>query len=67
MEAGGYCFGPLWAQRLGLYYYMKPVTVMLDSTESESSVTCPWLAKLLLFSLALISLFGGFFFGGFSS
>lgn len=52
---------------MGLYYYIKPITVMLDSKESRPLIKWSWLARFLLLFLALISLFGGFFFGGFSS
>jgi len=49
---------------MGLYYYIKPITVMF-STESRTPIKWSWLAKFLLLFLALISLFGGFFFGCF--
>ena len=48
---------------IGLYYYMKPITLMLDSKEPRSPVEWPWLAKFLFLILAIVSLFGGFFFG----
>ena len=48
---------------IGLYYYMKPITLMMDIKEEKAPFQWPWLAKSLFFTLALISLFGGFFFG----
>ena len=49
---------------IGLYYYMKPIGLMLmDSQEKKPALEWPWLAKFLFLILALTSVFGGFFFG----
>lgn len=48
---------------IGLYYYIKPITLMLDCKNSRVPIDWPWLSKSLLFILALSSLFGSFFFG----
>lgn len=49
---------------IGLYYYMVPITLMLDSkTQSSPPVLSSWLARVLLLTLALGSLLGAGFFG----
>ena len=48
---------------IGLYYYIYPITVMLEPGESNISESWPWIAKSLFFVLTLLGLFGGFFFG----
>ena len=50
---------------IGLYYYIKPITLMMDRDrgKEKSPLLWPWLAKSLLLVLALISLTGGIFFG----
>ena len=50
---------------IGLYYYVKPISLMLDFQESPSTISLnwPWFAKFLFVLLALVSLLGAFFFG----
>lgn len=48
---------------IGLYYYMRPITLMLDFKDSRIPLDWPWLSKFLLIILALVSLLGAFFFG----
>jgi len=48
---------------MGLYYYMKPVTVMLDSESEKASPRLSWFYRFLLSVLALGSLLGAFVFG----
>ncbi len=48
---------------IGLYYYMKPITLMLNAKETRPSLEWPWLSKFLVLVLSLAGLFGGWFFG----
>ena len=48
---------------MGLYYYIKPISLMLEPSSSTESFKWPWLAKALFLFLALSVLFGPFFFG----
>ena len=50
---------------IGLYYYMKPITLMLQSEPENKILEWPVLAKILFFVFILFNLFGGFFFGRF--
>ncbi len=48
---------------IGLYYYIKPIAVMLDSGGAEPAVAWPLPVKFLFLALVLASLFGGLAFG----
>lgn len=48
---------------IGLYYYIKPVTLMLDCKDLKPPLEWPWLSKSLVLILSLAGLLGGFFFG----
>ena len=48
---------------IGLYYYIKPISLMLNSQEPKAPMIWSRLAKSLFLFLALGSLFGAFFFG----
>lgn len=47
---------------LGLYYYTKPISLMLDKEQREP-INWPRLAQVFLLILAFLSLFGAFLFG----
>ena len=50
---------------IGLYYYMKPISLMLSSEEKAEPLFIPSLAKFVLIVLLFFSLFGAFLFGKF--
>lgn len=51
---------------VGLYYYIKPVTLMLDSKAESQPGPHSWFTRFLLLILALNSLLGAFVLGFFS-
>ena len=50
---------------IGLYYYIKPISLMLNSEEKQEPLSLPGLAKFMLILLMFFSLFGAFLFGKF--
>ena len=50
---------------IGLYYYIKPISLMLNSEEKQVSLSLSGLAQFLLILLMFFSLFGAFLFGKF--
>ena len=50
---------------IGLYYYIKPISLMLNSEEKQKPLPLPGLAKFMLIFLMFFSLFGAFIFGKF--
>ena len=49
---------------IGLFYYIKPITILYSEEKKESeSIKIPFLAKTLLGLLLLLNLFGAFLFG----
>ena len=50
---------------IGLYYYMKPVSWMLDSGKEKAPIQWPKLAQFVFLLLVLIGLLGAGFFGVF--
>ncbi|MDE0092037.1 MAG: NADH-quinone oxidoreductase subunit N [Oligoflexia bacterium] len=50
---------------IGLYYYIKPISLMLNSEEKQVSLSLSGLAQFLLILLMFFSLFGAFLFGTF--
>ena len=50
---------------IGLYYYIKPISLMLSSEENTKPFAIPGLAKFVLTLLLFFSLFGAFIFGQF--
>ncbi|MCZ0932355.1 MAG: NADH-quinone oxidoreductase subunit N [Oligoflexia bacterium] len=50
---------------IGLYYYIKPISLMLNSEEKQEPLFLPGLAKFVLILLMFFSLFGAFLFGRF--
>ena len=50
---------------VGLYYYIKPISLMLGSKENPEPVHLPGLAQFMLILLIFLNLFGAFIFGKF--
>ena len=50
---------------IGLYYYIKPISLMLNSEKKLEPLHIPSLARLSLILLMFFSLFGAFLFGQF--
>ena len=47
----------------GLYYYIKPISLMLNSEKKQEAIVLSNLAKFILVLLMFFSLFGAFLFG----
>ena len=50
---------------IGLYYYIKPISLMLSLKEKAEPLLLPGLARFVLILLIFFSLFGAFIFGKF--